>query len=48
MECERVRGNQVRFGAAVILIHESTQMVLTATKQVRNLPVLSKGLCTSC
>ena len=35
IESERVRGNDIRFGAAIILVHVSTQMVLTATKQVR-------------
>ena len=33
IEQDRVRGNELRYGAAVILVHESTQMVLTATKQ---------------
>jgi hypothetical protein len=33
VEQDRVRGNELRYGAAVILVHESTNLVLTATKQ---------------
>ena len=32
-EMERQRGNEIRFGSAVILVHRSTGMVLTLMKQ---------------
>lgn len=51
LECERVRGNDIRYGAALILVHVSTGKILTATKQraieasAKRAQLISDGVC---